>query len=431
MRFIYGQGWTYEEEATDGTQGGAAGGGAASGDDADGEDLVEGDTGDETAQPGAGAKDGDVRGATADKTAKVEAPKDMKAAIDAALGYKKGPNGEALDPLTGKVKPDAGEKKPNAAAGDGKETETHHANGTAKKGAKGEALDDKGQVVTKAAPKVKTSAELALKPEELKALGAKTGQRFTEMIGTLKSHEGTIAKQGETIKVLSEARDAILGVLQDTGTTQEQLGGYLEFNRLLHSSAAKDLEAALGMVESQRAAIYKALGREPKGGDLDLLAEFADLQQKVADGQITREDALELANGRREKAARDSAEQRQQQQQRQQTQTEAQAKQAADNAVKEIEKWTASLAKDDLDYKAKEDKLLSKLDGVLKEYPPNQWLSTLKLLYDGIEITKAPAGAGGSSKPIRPSGVRPGAKAPNSMLDAINQGLGYAGAEKG
>jgi hypothetical protein len=51
----------------------------------------------------------------------------------------------------------------------GKETDTHHANGKPKKDEKGEALDAEGKVVQKQAPKVKTAAELDLKPEQKKA----------------------------------------------------------------------------------------------------------------------------------------------------------------------------------------------------------------------------------------------------------------------
>lgn len=352
----------------------------------------------------------------------------MKAAIDAGLGYRKGPGGEALDPLTGKPKEEA---KP-AAKPEGKETETHHANGAPKKNDKGEALDDKGQVAKPAAaPKLKSAAELDLKPEEKKGLHAKTQARFAEVIGALKTHEGTIAKQNDTIKTLGEARDAILGVLEETHTTQDQLSAYLEFNALLQSTDPKDLEAALQMVEQQRAALYKVLGREPKPGDLDLLSDFPDLKKQVDEDEITRAAALEIAKGRRERSARDTESQRQQQQQRSQQQTLEQRKQAGDTALKGIEQWTAGLAKSDLDYKAKEDKLLAKLDGVLKSYPPNQWLPTLQLLYEGIEIQKTDTGGSRQERPLRPSGAVPGAKAPNSMLDAINQGLGYAGAEKG
>ncbi len=423
-RFIFGRGWVFEDEADDGTQGGA-GGGAAGGDGGDADPDAGGDTGADDAGAGeAGAAAGEQGGAK-----KEEAPKDMKSAIDAALGYTKpaGADGKQVPPKG------AGEKKgEQPPAGSGKETETHHANGQPKKNEKGEALDDKGQVVKAAAPKIKTAAELDLKPEEKKALHAKTQARFAEVITTLKAHEGTIAKQSADIKVLSEARDAILGVMEETHTSQDQLAAYLEFNALLQSKDPKDLESALQMLEGQRVALYKALGREPEGGGLDLLADFPDLKKQVDEEEITRAAALEIAKGRRDRAARQAEEQRQQQQQQQKTQTAEQRKQAGEKALADIETWTAGLAKTDLDYKAKEDKLLAKLDGVLKSYPPEQWVSTLKLLYEGIEITKAPASPGGKqNQPLRPSGAKPGAKAPNSMLEAINQGLGYAGAEKG
>jgi hypothetical protein len=65
------------------------------------------------------------------------------------------------------------------------------------------------------------------------------------------------------------------------------------------------------------------------------------------------------------------------------------------------------------------------LDGVLKNYTPDKWLPTLKLLYEGIEIPKAPASSGRQNQPLRPSGAKAGDKKPESMLEAINTGLGY------
>lgn len=345
----------------------------------------------------------------------------MKAAIDAALGYKGGVDGKGEQPP----------KKPDAAATEAKETETHHANGKPKKNAAGQDLDAEGKFVAKAPAKVKTSAELDLKPEQLKTLKPDTQQRFREVITALKTHEGTIAKLGGEVKVLAAGRDAILGVMKETNTTQDQLSGYLYFNQLLQSNKPEDLESALDMVERQRMGLYKALGREPEGGGIDLLKDFPDLSKQVEEEEITRAAALEIAQGRREKSARDQQASRTSQQQRTETERKAKLQQDGQQALSGIEAWTAELRKSDLDYTAKEDKLLSKLDEVLEEYPPNQWLPTLKLLYAGIEITKAPAGGGKGNQPLRSSGARPGAKAPANMLDAINQGLGYAGAEKG
>ena len=305
------------------------------------------------------------------------------------------------------AKPAADAKKPDADAA---------------KGAKGEELGTDGKPKEKKPEALKSSSELDLTAEEKKVLGAKAQQRFGEVINTLKARESTIAELTQANTGLKEARDAILGVMEESRTSQDQLATYLDFNAKITSGDPKQLEEALAMVEEQRALLYQALGREPEGAGVDLLKDFPDLVKQVEDEEITRKAALEIATARRERNARQAAQQRREQQTSQQTQTAQQHKQAAEEALSGIEAWTAKLQKSDLDYKAKEDKLLAKLNHVMTKYPPDKWLETLQLLYEGIVITKAP---GGGETPIRPRHDRPGQKAPTRMLDAINQGLGY------
>lgn len=399
-RFMFGRGWVYQDEAGDGTQGGAGGSGA----------TAEGEAGD------AGAAGGDDAGAVGDAGAASQG-------VDSDAGAKKPAAGEPKDMLDAitkglektapKVDDDPDGKK---AAGAAAAAAEKHANGAPKKDAQGNELDDKGQVTKKAeAPKAKTAAELDLKPEERKVLGTKAQARFSEVITTLKSREAEIATLTEQMKPLAEARDTVLGIMEETGTSSDQLAAYLEFNRLLQSTQPKDLESALKMVEDQRAALYTALGREPADGGIDLLAEFPDLKQQVEESQITREAALELAAGRRERAANAQKTE----QQRTQQQTVEQRKQAGDNALKDITAWTVDLQKKDIDFKAKEDKLLEQIDEVIKNYPANQWLATLKLLYSGITVQKTPPPANKGNTPIRPSGAKPGAKAPQNMYEAM------------
>lgn len=344
----------------------------------------------------------------------------MKAAIDAGLGHKKGPNGEELDPLTGKALEQAPAKAEHA-----KQTETHHANGKPKKDDKGQDLDAEGKPVEKQAPKARTAAELELSPEEKRHLNSKTQARFGELVTTLKTHETTIARQAEDIKGLSEARDAIMSVLEETHTTQEQLASYLEFNALLQSDQSADLERALSLIEQQRTALYEALGREPQGGDVDLLKDFPDLRGQVEEEEITRQAAIEIAQARRERSAREQASTRQREQQSTQQQSRQQLQEQAKAAQTAIAKWADGLAASDLDYKAKEDKLLTKVDDVMKKYPPHLWLSTLQMMYEGIEVQKAPAAPDRGQRPLRPSGARPGTKEPGNMFEAISTGLGH------
>lgn len=395
MIFRYGQGWVPQEEAEDGTQGGAGGGGDGSGVAPDDGVIVE-DAG--TGNEGDGVAPGDKTGAGA--APKDGEPKDMLDAIT-----------KGLEKTAPKVDDEAKKAADAAAAAQEK-----HPNGAAKKNEKGEDLDPEGKVVQKQAPKAKTSAELALSKEQLAALRPESRARFQEVITTLKARETEIATLTGQIKPLTEARDSIMSVLEETKTTADQLSAYLEFNRLLQSNDPKDIEDALQIVERQRVALYKALGREPEGGDLDLLADFPDLQGDVAESRLTRERALELANGRREKAANEQRSQRQ----NAQHQTLEQRKQVADKAVKDIEAWTAGLGKSDIDFKAKEKDLLDQVDEVFKTYAPEKWLDTLKLLYKGIKVTKQAAQQTlRGEQPLRPSGAKPGAKAPQDMYEAM------------
>jgi hypothetical protein len=401
MRFVFGQGWVHLFDETNGDDPNGTTGGATGGDG----DATGG--ADDTTDKTAGGDDTDI---TTQTGAKDETNSMLKAIT------------EGLAKTAPKVdlEEDPAKKAADAAAAAAK-TEKH-ANGAPKKDAAGNDLDDKGVITKKAeAPKAKTAAELDLKPDEKKALGQKAQARFSEVITTLKAKEAEVTALTEKMKPLEEARQSIMGVLEETNTTSEQLSAYLEFNMLVQSQKPADLQKALDIVEEQRAALYVALGKEPGDGGIDLLQPFPDLAAKVADGQITREDALEIAQGRRDKAARDEQAQRGERQQ----QSAKQVQQSRDNALASIEGWVKSLASSDIDYKAKEAKVIDQVDKVIQDYPPEQWLPTLKLLYQGITITKA-APQKRSETPLRPTFAKPGAKAPGSMEEAIDVGLGYA-----
>jgi len=396
---IFGEWWNLREEEGDGTEGAAAGSETPA--DQPGSDGNRGGQSPDGAPADADAGTGE--GAGAGDKAKLGEPKDMLDAIT-----------KGLEKTAHKVE-DKPAKKPenDAAAAAAKAAADKHPNGTPKKNEKGEALDPAGKVVPKQA---KTAAELDLKPEELKTLGPKAQARFQEVISTLKERETAIAQLTESNKTLGEARDSIVSVLEETHTTPDQLSAYLEFNRMLQSNDPKEVEHALEIVERQRAALYKVLGREPAGGDLDLLAEFKDLQDDVSESRITRERALEIANARRERAVNE----RRGEQQRTQQQTAEQRKQVSEKAVKDIETWTAGLAAKDIDFKDKEKALLEQVDEVFKTYAPEKWLDTLKLLYRGIKVTKQAASQpGNGNQPIRPSGAKGGTKAPQNMFEAM------------
>jgi len=223
------------------------------------------------------------------------------------------------------------------------------------------------------------------------------------------------------VKGLSDAREAIVSVLEETHTSDEQLGQLLEFNRLVQTG---DYESALKVVNAQRTALLKSLGREEPG--VDLLSEFPDLVQDVEDEKIDRKRALELAGSRRAQAVAAARERERRGQEDAKSEREREFTAQRDRAANEIDEWTKELARTDVDFKAKEAKLLEQSDSVFKNYAPRDWLKTLKIVYSNMSVSKPAALPGTKDGPLRPSGARPGTPAPGSMKEAIDQGLGYS-----
>jgi hypothetical protein len=314
------------------------------------------------------------------------------------------------EPPAGETKPVPGEPakaKPGEATPDPKKVE---ADAKAKEEA------------DRAALRAKKADDFQLSPEEKKALSGKANTRFRELHGYAKEREAEAAELKAVNAEIVKHRDSIMGVFEDYKITGKELVPLLE----LHLSIKEGrYEEALKVVDEARADILTALGREAPG--VDLLKDFPDLAGMVESQEMTREAALEVANARRVKAGADHQRSEQTAQQR----AVQERQQAEDKALDSISAWTKSLSTSDIDYKAKEAKLLATgkdgltaIQRVMKDYPPAQWLGTIKLLYEGIVVDKQPAASGTS--PLRPSGAKGGERQFSELTpDALAAGLGY------
>jgi len=266
----------------------------------------------------------------------------------------------------------------------------------------------------KAAEAAKPKTISPISDEEKKTWSQRSQQRFQEAFGEIRRLTAEREQLLSSNKELVAARDSILSVLEETHTTDDQLAQLLEFNRMVQTG---NYENALKQVEAQRAGLLKLLGREAPG--VDLLADFPDLVKEVEDEKLDRALALEIAQNRRNAAVLKAREQ-----QRGGEQEAARKQQElSEQALQSIKDWSNEMAKSDIDFKAKEDKLLTQVAQVVKDYPPGQWLQTLKMLYGNISVARA--AVPGGEQPLRPKTERHGGAAPQDMLQAINQGLGY------
>jgi hypothetical protein len=371
------------------------------------------------------ASDNPAEGAPAAGAAPAkDAPADMATAIDQALGYAKKPDEKPPEQETPEAKAEREKKEGEENARKALEAKAAAGDQAALQQLEAKKLADE-KAKREAAAKPKDLKALELTPEEKKATSAKTQARFNEVLGIARTERAAREAAEQQVVALAGARDAILNVLKETNTTDDDLAALLEYNRLTKSTKPQDLEGALAVIERQRGFLLKALGKAGPGEDP--LTAHPDLQKEIEDLKITKERALEIAEARRREAINRRAQERQQQDERSSSEAKASAKKAQETALSEIERWGQQQAASDLDYKAKEDRVLAAIEEVVREYPPHLWLPTIKRLYGAIVVQKAPAVPGKEQQPLRPSGAKPGGPAPKDMAEAIDQALGYAG----
>lgn len=177
-------------------------------------------------------------------------------------------------------------------------------------------------------------------------------------------------------------------LVTSTKMSPEQFAQTLEFGRLVNSGSEQDLRVALEMIEQQRADLYQRLGVEAPG--VDLLAGHDDLKAAVDNMEITRDRALELAKYRKQ-----DAQVRQQQQVRQQTATQqAQFQQTVEAAATAMETYLDSRSKE-ADHPVRMRAILqhfgnsANLQQFVQTYQPDQWMATIKIMYDSVQVPRA------------------------------------------
>lgn len=406
----------YCDEAGDGTDGAAAGGGVGEGGVQPAADGGANVAGGQPEQP--------VEVGMLDAITKALAPGgDGVGAMGEADG-RPGAGERPRDPVTGKFieKPD--EQQP---AKQGQQQAQTPQAPQQKLGPDGKPFPDQ-QGQQKPAPK--KADDFALKPEEKASLSQGAQRRVHEIHRAWKESEiqweGKLGELSQQNEALAQARDSIMGVLEQTQTSPDELSRLLDFNYL----AKTNPEGALRVLDEQRAILARTIGKELPG--VDLLQDHPDLAARVESMQLSREDAVELANARRTRAQIEEQGRSQSQQQ----QGAQAARQAQETALSEITRWTNGLRGADIDYPAKEAKLIAKLDGIIKTYPPNLWLQRIKEAYEDLPAGQPPQGqqqqqghevpGAGSNMPLRPSGAKGGQRTPATMDEAIAQGLGYS-----
>jgi hypothetical protein len=205
--------------------------------------------------------------------------------------------------------------------------------------------------------------------------------------------------------------------------TPEEFGYLIDYGRMAVSKDPKELEYALQTAQNEVLRISQALGKEVEG--VDLLQSHPELQKRVEDYELTREDALRMVNTERELEQLRNA----QNQQRQQADDVSHRQGIQDQSLAKVKSYMEKMKATDIDYSAKEAKLVEHAVKVRENYPPEQWPMVIQDLYETMGFdasnkkqelkTSAPA-------PVQSTTSTVGSQVPKTMQEAIHLGLGDA-----
>jgi len=218
---------------------------------------------------------------------------------------------------------------------------------------------------------------------------------------------------------LSEANERLQQweeVISQTKASSEELAMLLEYSRLVHGTD-EDKRKALQILEQERQALARQIG-EPVPG-VNLLDDHPDLKARVAEMEISEEDAIAIAKARNlEKRVQEQAQQQQQAEQK--SQEEAQR---VERALNQLDALGTQLKQQDPDYEAK-IKILSEhtIPWIRENLPPESWAEAIAREYQMLSSVAAKPQP--DQSPLRPTaGSGGGKKEPKSMEDAIAQAL--------
>jgi hypothetical protein len=266
--------------------------------------------------------------------------------------------------------------------------------------------------------KAKTEAEdEELSPEEVKALSARTQQRFSKLTKNLKAASAEITN----LKPKAAEFDKIDTYVRNAGLSQQDVAGTLEIAALLRSSPPQALARLEPIVAQLRSMVGETLP--------------ADLQQRVDQGYLTETDAKTLAKAQ---ATARFAEQRSSAltEQQQADQRNRETRTLVDGTVSTAETWETQQASRDPDWHLKRDSVAElvelaierKTREVGKPWFPNKD-EIVKLSAKALEtVNDRTKRFGPKPQEIRPvlnGGASPrSTAAPKTMLDVVRQSVG-------
>lgn len=280
------------------------------------------------------------------------------------------------------------------------------------------ATPDPAAPAVKLTPEQEATAEDDRLEAEAKSLGI-TKPDTTTVFKRLSREAAKVKDLEPRITDLTERvakQDEVFTFMEQNGVTGDQFGQAVAVMSHINSGDPVRLQRAYEALGEQMATIGAKLGLEAPG--YDPLAAHADLQAKVANMDLSRDDALEIAQGRQLRTAATTHSSKQGAQDMQQREIE--------QATRDLTALETHLRATDPQFPAKWAALGPTLVPLLSGLPLSQRANAFRQAYAAFQLPAAPA----APAVTRPDPANPGrpamgavAKAPANSVDAIMLGL--------
>ena len=208
--------------------------------------------------------------------------------------------------------------------------------------------------------------------------------------------------------------------VSESHMTPEEFGYLIDYGRMAVSKKPEELEYALQTAQNEIIRISQLLGKEVEG--VDLLADQPELKKRVDDYELSREDALRIVKSERELASYKNV----QDQQRDQQQVATKQQDVQQQSLDQVRAYMSKMKSTDINFSAKEARLVDQAAKVRQNYPPEQWPTVIQDLYETMSVdssaqkqnlkTSAPT-------PMQSTTSTVGSTVPKTMQEAVMRGL--------
>lgn len=262
-------------------------------------------------------------------------------------------------------------------------------------------------------PVAPNESELYAEPEGLRP---KAQERFRALVDNNK-------QVTQELDLAKNAMSEIHKTVETSGMSPEEFGLMISYAQMANSNNKEDHDYAFKMIETEYKRMAAKLGVEIEGMEpVDLFADYPDIKEKVDGYELSKEDALEIINARK---------QLQPKTQEQQSFGQAPPNLTGDaeakaDAIEGVKNFMANMEKTDIDFKSKESVLLEQVEEIRKNYPVAQWPVIVKQLYNNIGrlgSQNKQARKAGDSAPLKSTPNAGGTATPKSAFDAVKLAL--------